>query len=97
MRVCGPVATCSTPEQRLVAELSSDPQGQGQQHSQPPPRSMKFELDIDEENDEVEYQPVKIQGIPGHLLPDFFRDTINFKSGQTPALFQQALTAVIQQ
>ena len=84
---------CSTPDQRLVAEIASDPQQQG---ASAVPRVMKFELDIDEETDEVEYQPVQIQGIPGHLLPDFLRDTITFSSGQTPALFHKALAAVIQ-
>ena len=77
----------------MVAEIASDSSQQG---AVAVPRVMKFELDIDEENDEVEYQPVQIQGIPGDLLPDFLRDTITFHSGQTPALFQKALTAVIQ-
>ena len=82
----------STPDQRLIAEMASDPE----QNGASAPRLMKFQLDIDEETDEVEYQPVQIQGIAGHLLPDFLRDTITFNSGQTPALFQKALTAVIQ-
>ena len=50
---------------------------------------------VDEDNDEVEYQPVRIAGVSSSVLPDFFRDTINFNSGQTPALFQQALAAIL--
>ena len=54
----------------------------------------QFELDIDEDSDEVEYAPLRISGLRAGQLPDHFHETITFATSQCPALYQQALSAL---